>query len=206
MTAQTYTVTYDGNSADSGKTTDTNTYTPGTMATVKENGYTRDDYTFTGWNTKADGSGKSYAEGASIKMLSNVVLYAQWTRNSSHDNDDDKYFFAIQKVDAQDGHALNDAKFELYQLDSRGNKLAAFRKTTSRWGTESGIALSACPPRKPATAAAPGITGKSPPQRATHWTQRNMKFPQGISITMTRARRWPKPKPCGTTAAPPPTC
>lgn len=141
MTAQTYTVTYDGNSADSGKTTDTNTYTPGTMATVKENGYTRDDYTFTGWNTKADGSGKSYAEGASIKMLSNVVLYAQWTRNSSHDNDDDKYFFAIQKVDAQDGHALNDAKFELYQLDSRGNKLAAFRKTTSRWGTESGIAL-----------------------------------------------------------------
>ena len=57
------------------------------------------------------------------------------------DDDDDKYFFAIQKVDAQDGHALNDATFELYQRDSRGNKLAAFRKTTSHWGTESGIAL-----------------------------------------------------------------
>ena len=57
------------------------------------------------------------------------------------DGDDDDYFFAIQKVDAQDGHALNDAKFELYQRDNRGNKLAAFRKTTSHWGPESGIAL-----------------------------------------------------------------
>lgn len=137
----TYTVTYRGNGADSGETTDNTAYAPGTTATVKENGFTRSRYTFTGWNMKADGSGKSYAEGDPIKMLRNVVLYAQWTRNSSHDNDDDKYFFAIQKVDAQDCHALNDAKFELYQRDSRGNKLAAFRKTTSHWGTESGIAL-----------------------------------------------------------------
>ena len=140
MTAQTYTVTYDANGG-SGKTTDNTAYATGAKATVKANGYTRDDYTFTGWNTKADGSGKSYAEGDPIEMLGNVVLYAQWTRNSSHDDDDDKDYFAIQKVDAQDGHALNDAKFELYQRDSRGNKLAAFRKTTASWGTESGIAL-----------------------------------------------------------------
>ena len=33
-------------------------------------------------------------------------------------DDDDKYFFAIQKVDAQDGHALNGAKFGLY-LDGK---------------------------------------------------------------------------------------
>lgn len=37
-------------------------------------------------------------------MTGSVILYAQWTRNSSHGgDDDDKYFFAIQKVDAQDG-------------------------------------------------------------------------------------------------------
>jgi len=141
LAVPTYTVTYDGNGADSGKTTDPTAYATGAKATVKANGYTRNGYTFTGWNTKADGSGDSYAEGDPIEMLGNVVLYAQWTRNSSHDNDDDKYFFAIQKVDAQDGHALNDAKFELYQRDNRGNKLAAFRKTTSHWGPESGIAL-----------------------------------------------------------------
>ena len=34
------------------------------------------------------------------------------------DGDDDDYFFAIQKVDAQDGHALNGAKFGLY-LDGK---------------------------------------------------------------------------------------
>ena len=33
-------------------------------------------------------------------------------------DDDDKYYFAIQKVDAQDGHALNGAKFGLY-LDGK---------------------------------------------------------------------------------------
>ena len=141
MTAQTYTVTYDANGGSGTMTDKKSPYADGAAATVLTNGFTRSRYTFTGWNTEPDGSGKSYAEGVSIKMLGNVVLYAQWSKNSSHDDDDDKYFFAIQKVDAQDGHALNDATFELYQRDNRGNKLAAFRKTTSHWGTESGIAL-----------------------------------------------------------------
>ena len=142
LAVPTYTVTYDGNGADSGKTTDPTAYATGAKATVKENNYTRGGYTFTGWNTKADGSGDSYKTGDWITMTGSVILYAQWTRNSSHGgDDDDKYFFAIQKVDAQDGHALNDAKFELYQRDSRDNKLPASRKTTSHWGTESGIAL-----------------------------------------------------------------
>ena len=137
----TYTVTYRGNGADSGETTDNTAYAPGTTATVKENGFTRSRYTFTGWNMKADGSGTPYKTGDKIPMPGSVILYAQWPRNSSHDNDDDKYFFAIQKVDAQDDHALNGAVFELYQRDSRDNKLAAFRKTTSHWGPESGLAL-----------------------------------------------------------------
>lgn len=141
LNLQTYTVTYDANGGSGTMTDKKSPYAYGAAATVLTNGFTRSRYTFTGWNTKADGSGDSYAEGDPIEMLGNVVLYAQWTRNSSHDNDDDKYFFAIQKVDAQDGHALNDAKFELYQRDNRGNKLAAFRKTTSHWGPESGIAL-----------------------------------------------------------------
>lgn len=141
LAVPTYTVTYRGNGADSGETTDNTAYAPGTTATVKENGFTRSRYTFTGWNMKADGSGTPYKTGDKIPMTGSVILYAQWTRNSSHDNDDDKYFFAIQKVDAQDDHALNGAVFELYQRDSRDNKLAAFRKTTSHWGPESGIAL-----------------------------------------------------------------
>ena len=143
LAVPTYTVTYDGNGADSGKTTDNTAYATGAKATVKANGYTCDGCTFTGWNTKADGSGISYAEGGSIKMLGNVVLYAQWTRNSSHggdDGDDDDYF-AIQKVDAQDGHALNGAKFELYQLDKNDRIVNRRVVKTTQQGNKSGIAL-----------------------------------------------------------------
>ena len=140
----TYTVTYHGNGANSGETTDTAAYARGTEAPVMANGYARDGHTFTGWNTKKDGSGTHHVPGSSIPVTDHIHLYAQWSENSSGGGGDDSktyYYFAIQKVDAQDGHALNGAKFELYQLDSRGNKLAASRKTTSRWGTESGIAL-----------------------------------------------------------------
>ena len=56
------------------------------------------------------------------------------------DGDDDDYF-AIQKVDAQDGHALNGATFELYQYDSKGKTVNRTTAKTSRNGSESGIAL-----------------------------------------------------------------
>lgn len=142
MTAQTFTVTYDGNGADSGKTTDPTAYATGAKATVKENNYTRGGYTFTGWNTKADGSGDSYKTGDWITMTGSVILYAQWTRNSSHGgDDDDKYFFAIQKVDAQDGHALNGAKFELYQLDKNDRIKNRRVVETRQQSSKNGIAL-----------------------------------------------------------------
>ena len=131
MTAQTYTVTYTdgaGGAAFNDKTYSNILHgapTPAFGGTPE-----RDGYTFNGWKPAVD------------KTVTKDATYtATWTRNSSHDNDDDKYFFAIQKVDAQDGHALNDAKFELYQRDSRDNKLPASRKTTAHWGPESGIAL-----------------------------------------------------------------
>lgn len=142
LAVPTYTVTYDGNGADSGKTTDLTAYATGAQATVKENNYTRGGYTFTGWNTKADGSGDSYKTGDWITMTGSVILYAQWTRNSSHGgDDDDKYFFAIQKVDAQDGHALNGAKFELYQLDKNDRIVNRRVVETTRQSSKSGIAL-----------------------------------------------------------------
>ena len=39
-------------------------------------------YTFTGWNTKADGSGTAYAAGATYKKDAKVTLYAQWKKNA----------------------------------------------------------------------------------------------------------------------------
>ena len=47
--------------------------------------YNRDGYTFTGWNTKADGSGDSYVNGQSIEVTtvpdSTLRLYAMWEKN-----------------------------------------------------------------------------------------------------------------------------
>ena len=141
LAVPTYTVTYDANGGSGTMTDKKSPYADGAVATVLTNGFTRSRYTFTGWNTEPDGSGKSYAEGTPIKMLRNVVLYAQWTRNSSHDNDDDKYFFAIQKVDAQDGHALNGAKFELYQLDKNDQIKNRRVVRTTQQSSKNGIAL-----------------------------------------------------------------
>jgi len=55
----------------------------GTAYTLPANKFTRTDYAFTGWNTKADGSGSKIANKASIKSLTSkaggtVTLYAQW--------------------------------------------------------------------------------------------------------------------------------
>ena len=140
MTAQTYTVTYDANGG-SGTMTDKNSpYADGAAATVLTNGFTRSRYTFTGWNTQADGKGTSCKAGDSIDVTGNIVLYAQWSKNSSHD-DDDKYFFAIQKVDAQDGHALNGAKFKLYQLDKNDRIVNRRVVETRQQSSKNGIAL-----------------------------------------------------------------
>lgn len=36
------------------------------------------NYTFCGWDTKADGSGTRYAEGKTLTLTEDIILYAQW--------------------------------------------------------------------------------------------------------------------------------
>ncbi|MCI2092294.1 MAG: InlB B-repeat-containing protein [Candidatus Methanomethylophilus sp.] len=46
-------------------------------------GFSRTGYTFAGWNTAADGSGASYADGAEISdLITDLILYAQWEEDS----------------------------------------------------------------------------------------------------------------------------
>lgn len=50
-------------------------------ATAKDSEFTREGYNFAGWNTKADGSGTTYAVGKEISKPANsktLTLYAQW--------------------------------------------------------------------------------------------------------------------------------
>ena len=81
-TANTYTVKYNGNGATSGSTA-SSTHTYNSAKALTANGFERAGYTFTGWNTKADGTGTAYANQASVNNLTTtaggtVNLYAQW--------------------------------------------------------------------------------------------------------------------------------
>ncbi|MCL2420610.1 MAG: InlB B-repeat-containing protein [Defluviitaleaceae bacterium] len=57
--------------------------TPVTIITPNTAGITRPGFTFTGWNTAADGSGTTYAPGASITLNTNLTLFAQWEETPS---------------------------------------------------------------------------------------------------------------------------
>ena len=48
------------------------------------NAFTRTGFTFSGWNTVANGSGTSYANGATYSFAADVTLYAQWSALPSH--------------------------------------------------------------------------------------------------------------------------
>ncbi|MDL2212262.1 InlB B-repeat-containing protein [Erysipelotrichaceae bacterium OttesenSCG-928-M19] len=82
-------VTYDGNGYTSAETTiplDTNSpYDPDSTVTVLGKGdLEKTNWTFTGWNTKADGSGSAYVAGDTFTITEHTILYAQWTENAKY--------------------------------------------------------------------------------------------------------------------------
>ncbi len=84
--AATYSVTYNGNGSTGGLAPidPSSPYTVGSTVTVLGNSglMVRLGYTFTGWNTSANGSGNAYAAASTFSMpSSNVTLYAQWSAN-----------------------------------------------------------------------------------------------------------------------------
>ena len=53
-------------------------------AALTTNTFTDAGYTFSGWNTTANGTGTAYADGATYGFAADVTLYAQWTVIPSH--------------------------------------------------------------------------------------------------------------------------
>ena len=83
--ANKYTITFDANNKKATGKTKAITCKYGKKYTLTSNGFKRKGYTFKGWNTKKDGSGKTYKNKAQIKNLTTkanekVVLYAQWKK------------------------------------------------------------------------------------------------------------------------------
>ena len=79
---QTFTVTYNANSATSGSVPGVTTHDTGATVTVASNSgsLVRTGYTFAGWNKQAGGGGTTYGAGSGTFTISaDTVLYAKWT-------------------------------------------------------------------------------------------------------------------------------
>ena len=50
----------------------------GVSTAISKKKFSKKYYTFAGWNTKANGKGKSYKNKQKIKLTKNITLYAQW--------------------------------------------------------------------------------------------------------------------------------
>lgn len=86
----TYSVVFLPNGADGDVVTQS--FVVGTTQNLKANGFSRAGFSFAGWNTKSDGSGTDYADGASVKDLASengaaFLLYAKWSKNGGTGDD-----------------------------------------------------------------------------------------------------------------------
>ena len=87
---ETFTLDYDANGGKGDMTDSDSPYVKNSEAKVLDNEFTRSNYRFTGWNTKADGTGDSYKAGEVIKMTANMTLYAQWKHKGGGGSGDKK--------------------------------------------------------------------------------------------------------------------
>jgi uncharacterized repeat protein (TIGR02543 family) len=79
-----YVVTYNANGGTGSMSDAKSPYLANDKVTVLPNSFSRSGYTFSGWNTAADGSGTTRKVGTTFTMpAADVTLYAQWTKNGS---------------------------------------------------------------------------------------------------------------------------
>ena len=132
-----YIVTYNANGATSGSVpTDSTKYASGASVPVLGNTGTlaKTGYTFDGWNTKADGTGTSYAAGSNFSITENTTLYAKWA-----------HVHNMGTIDATD-----DIAFEPWiSDDSLPNKGGSYYLTknvtlTTTWSVPNGTTTNLC--------------------------------------------------------------
>ena len=83
----TYRIEFNGNGDDGTGYTPSMQMVIDTPKTLSSNGYYRPGYRFIGWNTKQDGSGRSFTDGQTVTNLvydhkGTITLYAQWSANT----------------------------------------------------------------------------------------------------------------------------
>ena len=78
-TAIAYAVTFNANGGSGSMASQSGT----SSTALTPNSFTRTGYSFAGWNTASDGSGTSYADGASYSFTADATLYARWSATSN---------------------------------------------------------------------------------------------------------------------------
>ena len=111
-----YTIKFDKNDKDATGTMSDVKMKSGESKNLPENKFEKEGYVFDGWNTKADGSGTSYADEAEVKDLASkagetVTLYAQW-KPEEHK--------ATVKYQDENGNTLDDDKTVNYKTGDKG--------------------------------------------------------------------------------------
>ena len=114
------TVDFDANGGEG--TMPTWTGKPNTSFDLPKNTFTREGYTFTGWNTAADGTGAAYADKAPVKFSENTALYAQWTQDPviTFDANGGKGTMGTQTVKPNEATALTANTFTRADYDFTG--------------------------------------------------------------------------------------
>ncbi|MGL6200676.1 MAG: pectate lyase-like adhesive domain-containing protein [Lachnospiraceae bacterium] len=116
-----YTVTYTGNGENSGTVPEGDAGVPNDFITIKDNtgSLARYGYTFGGWNTSADGTGKTYQPDEPFIFTNNTTLYAQWVP--------DKYTVSGTLIDIPElsgqpvSYTLNGGDANIVYTDSNGS-------------------------------------------------------------------------------------
>lgn len=120
--ANKYTVEYDPNCTDAEGTMESSEHTYDQAAHLRENGFSREGYTFAGWSTEMELSAGSriYKDKESVKNLTEidgdtVTLYAVWKADASADQD------TLEPGDLdelEDFDPLEQEDFEEWEADS----------------------------------------------------------------------------------------
>ncbi|MDR3597373.1 glycoside hydrolase [Clostridium sp.] len=131
VTKATHSVKYYANSGEGTVPADDTSYEANQTVTVKENTLTKTGYTFSGWNTKSDGSGTNYDPIDSNKNTliigdSDVTLYAQWKADTVSETtpaaivlnmDDDTITAELKNQDGSEFVTNNDVVYKWYRND-----------------------------------------------------------------------------------------
>ena len=76
----THTVTFDANANGVIGTMPAQSVYEGINTQLNANEFSRSGYSFTGWNTNANGGGTGYSNQGSVNLTGDLTLYAQWTQ------------------------------------------------------------------------------------------------------------------------------